>query len=272
MAELPFHLKTLEPLTGALDILRFFGTVDVASMSTDVITSTLGLSERAASKAIRRLVTKNYIQMDPDQTYRLSEKGNEAVEELAEYDEATGGGLELPDEFYIGGDDEEEDALELVLAELPIDLPEGIVPPSQPEKLASPAAPVAKKIARRMVLAVPQPLVANQPFDVLVGFHEAPPDEQLPNTAQLVIRLSVVNGEPEAPEDALFALSNAHAHHAIQVTPGRYKEVRIRLEAYQMGASGGIDEIGGMYVDVPVTESGQSGQWAAFGADVALVV
>ena len=56
MAELPFHLKTLEPLRGALDILRFFGVIDSPTADAEAIKDTLGLSDRAMPKAIRRLV------------------------------------------------------------------------------------------------------------------------------------------------------------------------------------------------------------------------
>ncbi|MCU0480852.1 MAG: hypothetical protein MUE54_06530 [Anaerolineae bacterium] len=89
--ELPFHLKTLEPLPGALDILRYFGDLDGESADADQICEDLDMSDRRFSKAIRRLVTKEYLSMEGDMVYRLTRLGNQAVEELRDYDEATGG-------------------------------------------------------------------------------------------------------------------------------------------------------------------------------------
>lgn len=89
--ELPFHLKTLEPLPGALNILRYMGGLDEETADADQISEALNLSERSFSKAIRRLVTKDYLSMEGDMVYRLTNLGERAVEELREYDEATGG-------------------------------------------------------------------------------------------------------------------------------------------------------------------------------------
>lgn len=84
--DLPFHLKALPP--EALDVLRYFGTLNNPVAHAAKITDEVGLSDRTFGKVIRRLVTKGYLQMDGDQAYRLSESGNNAVDELAEYDEA----------------------------------------------------------------------------------------------------------------------------------------------------------------------------------------
>ena len=45
-----------------------------------------GLSERGFGKHIRRLVTAGYVVMDGNQIYRLTTKGGEVADELAEYD------------------------------------------------------------------------------------------------------------------------------------------------------------------------------------------
>lgn len=90
MAELPFHLKTIEPLPGALDILRYLGTLDSFTADADDICDSLDLSDRRFSKAIRRLVTKEYVVMDGDMVYRLTEQGQGAVEEIADFDAEMG--------------------------------------------------------------------------------------------------------------------------------------------------------------------------------------
>jgi len=82
--DLPFHLKALPP--EALDVLRYFGTLNDPVAHAVKITDEVGLSDRTFGKVIRRLVTKGYLQMDGDQAYRLSENGQDAVDELLEYD------------------------------------------------------------------------------------------------------------------------------------------------------------------------------------------
>lgn len=104
--ELPYHLKTLEPLTGALDILRHLrGQPDMLA-PVDVLLDDLGLSERAFGKAIRRLVTQGYVQMDGNGVYRLNETGRRAADELVEFERTTGTratGTHAIDEFGITG-------------------------------------------------------------------------------------------------------------------------------------------------------------------------
>ncbi|MBZ0295375.1 MAG: hypothetical protein K8L99_22640 [Anaerolineae bacterium] len=82
--ELPYHLKTLPP--DALDVLRYLGTVDDLMAYKDDICEAVDLTDRGFGKVIRRLVTKNYVVMDGSQVYRLTELGQQSVEELAAYD------------------------------------------------------------------------------------------------------------------------------------------------------------------------------------------
>lgn len=229
--ELPFHLKTIEPLPGALDILRYFGTLNEDTADSDQICEALELSERRFSKAIRRLVTKDYLTMDGDMIYRLTDHGQEAVEELKKYDEATGGGLGKT-------------------------------------ASSSPTDDSTETVTRRMIIALPQTLVANQRASVVVGFHEGE------GSAELVVRLSVINGQPEKPEDAIFSLSESSAQEAIRITPGAYDKVRVRAQAFQLGDNpGDIDVAGGMYVDVPVVANDQGDHdLVAYGADINIKV
>lgn len=231
--ELPFHLKTLEPLPGALDILRYFGTLESDTADTDQICTALDLSERRFSKAIRRLVTKDYLTMDGEMIYRLTEQGQEAVEELAKYDEATGGGLGAP-------------------------------------ARVTPSTPIMQSITRRMIIALPRTLVAEQTASVVVGFH----DGDMPAPAEIVVRLSVVNGKPEKPEDAIFLLTQNAAQEAVQVTPGSFDRMRIRAQVFQLGDNPGeIDVAGGMYVDVPVVAQDVGDDTlVAYGTDVIIKV
>ena len=88
--ELPYHLKTLEPLTGALDILRFLRNEADMLAPVDTLLDSLELSERAFGKAIRRLVTQGYVQMDAEAVYRLTDNGRRAADELLEYETSIG--------------------------------------------------------------------------------------------------------------------------------------------------------------------------------------
>jgi DNA-binding MarR family transcriptional regulator len=230
MAELPFHLKTIEPLPGALDILRYFGGLDTTTASADDICDDLDLSDRRFSKAIRRLVTKGYVQMDGEMGYRLTDQGRGAVEELATYD-AEGG-----DDAADGGRDEVEG------------------------------------VERYMTLAVPQPLIANRPTSIVVGIYEAEDGQTLEETADMVVRLSVLNGEPQNPEDEVFQLTDAAAHRTFTVTPGAFTKMRIKVQVFQLGDNpGDIDLVGGMYVDEDVAASvGDPPQIFGYGTTLSL--
>ncbi len=222
--ELPFHLKTLQPLPGALDIIRYFGQNDIITADADTLCDALGLSDRSFSKAIRRLVTKGYILMDGDMVYRLSDQGQDAAEELAAYDATA------------------------------------TANPAPAEK-SSPVR-TTHVIPRRMVAVVPMSMKVNQDAPITIGFHPAthPHDE-----VDILVRLSVLNGEPSTPQDILFSLTNNSAAQHTLISPGSYDEIRIKLQAYQLGEMGDINEIGGMYIDVPVTAGEANSTQTAYG-------
>lgn len=83
--ELSINLKKLEPLPGAFDILRYLNTREEYVATTDEIMTDLDMSERRFNKAIRRLVTTDYVQMGAQGEYRLTEMGVQAAEELEAY-------------------------------------------------------------------------------------------------------------------------------------------------------------------------------------------
>lgn len=227
MPELPFHLKTIEPVLGALDILRFLGALDQPYADAYTICDNLGLSDRGFSKAIKRLVTKGYVQMDGDRVYRLTQQGNLAVEELAAYDE------EAP-------------------------------------AMGASNSSGAGEAERRLVLVVPRVIVADQPCEIHVGVNA---DDQgiLSSPTDLVVRVAVVNGEPSKPQDLIFQLSNDASYKAFTIQPGRYTQVRLRIQAFQIGPNeDDINPAGGMYVDVYVTasEDEADSRLLAYGTDI----
>ncbi len=129
--ELPFHLRTIESLPGALDILRYFGTLEEGVADTEQIIDALDLSDRRFNKAIRRLVTKGYLYMDEDSFYRLTDEGQDSIQELAEYDAASGG-LQSGSAFTVSS---------------------------------------TQQTTRRMIFAAPNTLVAGKATSIVIGFH-----------------------------------------------------------------------------------------------------
>ncbi len=224
--DLPFHLKTLPP--EALDVIRFFGTLDVPVADVDTIYTGVGLSERSFGKVIRRLVTKGYVQMDGAQTYRLTDQGHRAVEELEAYDETA---------------------------------------PAE----ESSASTTARSVKRRLVVALPRTLVAGKAAKVHVGFNPALSGQSLPEASDMVLRLSVLNGEPSRPKETSLQLDDDSAQHSFDVTAGHYTKARIKVQVFQLGPNpDDISVAGGLYVDANVVADakGADDRLTAYGADV----
>lgn len=89
MPELSIELKKLETLRGAFDIIRYLSEDDTPAGADDICDD-LDMSDRRFGKAIKRLVTRSYVQMNSDYAYFLTQKGLSAAEELAEFDAAGG--------------------------------------------------------------------------------------------------------------------------------------------------------------------------------------
>ncbi|MBI5931488.1 MAG: hypothetical protein HY862_19430 [Chloroflexi bacterium] len=81
---LPFELTTMPEQ--ALEILRYMGRIQVDNIHSDELMNGLGMSERSFSKGIKRLVTKSYMAMDEARYYRVTQKGYQAIEDIAGYD------------------------------------------------------------------------------------------------------------------------------------------------------------------------------------------
>lgn len=226
--ELSYKLQTLLPLKGALDILRMLGAAPPYMADSYDIMQQLDLSDRSFSKAIRRLATAGYVQMDGDQVYRLTEKGKEASEEIAEYD--------------------------------------AVAPPEG----ASSEKPV-DTVKRRVILAIPSAFTAGKLTNVVVAFSPITNGQRMSEAADMVVRLSVMNGEPSGSEDLIFSVNNDSVQETTQVVAGFFTQVRLKLQVFQLGPNpDDINVAGGMYVDVNVLpEDGQSAsRLIAYGVDV----
>lgn len=225
MTELPFHLKTLEPLPGALDTLRYLSTLPDHSADVLTLQDALGVSSVTFGKAIRRLVTKSFVQMDSAESYRLTDAGRRAAEELAAYDAEMGG---APVQTHNTGGD----------------------------------------LTGRLVLVVPQPLVAGRQVEVNVGTALDPDSDPIPSGADLLVRLSTVNATPAHTQDASLLLNGGPERCGFLLTPEAYTAVRVRVEVYQMMPDDAdVVPCGGLYVDLPVVaQAAAPSQRAAYGA------
>lgn len=227
--ELPFHLQTLEPLPGALDIIRYLGRITTPDADVDEICDALDMSDRRFNKAIRRLVTKGYVQMTGDMVYALSKEGRAAAQILAQYD------VEHPRSAS-----------------------------------SSSGSSSDGEISTKLVVAMPRRLVAQQANPVIVGIDGS----EVGTSADLVVRLSVINGDPFQPEDALISLEGAPVQYAFTVTPDAYDKVRVRIEVYQFGPNpDDINVSGGLYVDADVIGAADANQpMIAYASDIKVLV
>lgn len=154
--ELPFHLKALPP--EALDVLRYLGTLPDPVAHAIEISDSVGLSDRTFGKVIRRLVTKGYLQMAGDQEYRLTESGQDAVDELAEVEAANPAS-------------------------------------ARPDRRAS--APTITQVKRRMLLVAPRSLKAGQPNQVVVAFQPATQSVQRTDLVVRLTAVHAMPGRPQ---------------------------------------------------------------------------
>jgi predicted transcriptional regulator len=121
---------------------------------------------------------------------------------------------------------------------------------------------------RRLVLVMPRQLAANQPAHLVVGIAPLPSQS---TTADVVARLSVLNGEPNAPQEATFELDGDSSVHDFLITPGPFSKARIKVEVFQLGPNpDDIAVAGGMYVDVPISTEAGSGERIAYGTNITI--
>ena len=241
---LPSDLERLLPQ--ALDVIRFLGLQEDGSAPVDAIIAGTGLSERTGGKAIRRLVTRYYLDMPEQGYYRLTESGWRAVQDLRTFDG------EFP----------------------PADLPAEEVEDQQEESddLPAPAQPVRQ--ARRLSMFLPKELVIRSTTILRAGF-DAPaagePPLRLPG--RVILRLNALGCEIDPVDRPLeVAVSAAAGPVRFRVTPGREGAMRFRLEAFQLMGQQSVLPVGGMVFDLNVAgfPTPASAEFHALGAVVYL--
>jgi len=83
------ELKRFEHLKGAFEIIQYLGETSNPADEYQICDD-LDMSERRFGKAIKRLVTRGFVQMNGDREYFLTQTGEGAADELDEYFEGGG--------------------------------------------------------------------------------------------------------------------------------------------------------------------------------------
>lgn len=127
-----------------------------------------------------------------------------------------------------------------------------------------------QSITRRAVLIAPQPLISGTEAALQVGFEPAAEGQSAALTLNVVVRVSVINGEPSRTQEAHLNLSDSHVSHSFTVIAGAQRPLRVRVQVFQLDDSGeNITIAGGMYVDLDVAATAPAIEpLAAYGCDV----
>jgi predicted transcriptional regulator len=126
-------------------------------------------------------------------------------------------------------------------------------------------------LRRHVVLVTPRKLTADMPVEVVLGFEDADDDEALNAPVNMLVRLSLINGEPRRPKEASFMLGNRKLQQEFEINAGHFTTARVRVEVCQFHDDGDdFDFCGGLYVDLPVSLDADSSVKVAHGIDVIL--
>jgi hypothetical protein len=233
---LPLELQKLPPQ--ALDVIRYLDGRDSGADVATILWGT-GLSERALGKAIRRLVTRYYVQLLGQGVYALTQIGKQAAQEIRAYDTGTPGES-----------------------------------PAAVSGTPAVAAP-AERHPRRLSVWVAHELVVGMKAMLLVGFNAPVGDSiALQQPARLVLRLSAPGCDVEPVERPLdVAVERPAGPVQFRVVPRREGLVRIKIEADQLVTLHELVPLGGIYFDLRVSlyPTPHSAKFHALGAPVGLV-
>ncbi len=196
---LPFELTTL-PRYG-LEIIGYLYACDNYAAEDMQIIDALGISERGFGKALRRLVTKEYVEMQYGGPYALTEKGVEAAEAIAAHQ-----------------DEEIHEAA------------------AEPQGYDASLA-VTMSISRRLIAIFPRTYVAGQPgYFFLKVDAPGPQDDLSPAAADLTVRLQNACLVEPAQRDLNVPPDEASAAVRFAITPPAAGQYRTSIEVFQTTA------------------------------------
>lgn len=216
-------------LPQALDVIRYLATRENGASIEEMVEGT-GLSERVLGKAIRRLVTRYYVEMPAQGFYRLTTRGKQAAGEITDFDGATPSASRA---------EESKPA--------PTPAPPAAPRPAAPE-------PVVERHTRRLSVFFAKEMVIRSSTTLRGGF-DAPLAGQPPlkQPARVILRLSAPGCDVAPVERPVEVGINAPAGPIqFQITPRREGTVRVKLEAFQLVTLRDLQPVGGMYFDLNV--------------------
>lgn len=227
MTGLPTDLQKLPP--SALDVIRFLG-VRGDGATTDEIVAGTGLSARAFGKAIRRLVTRYYVEMPEPEYYTLTSNGQEAARALGVH--AGDGAQATP---------------QATAQQAPPQAAPGAT-------VTSPGGAAIAWHPRRISAFLPKEMVVRTPVPLRIGF-EGPEDGANPlrGPVRVIVRVSVPDCTVEPIERPLELPPRAPAGPVrFRITPQDTGTARVRVEVFQLLGPDRVLAAGGMFFDLPV--------------------
>lgn len=246
---LSVELQKLPPQ--ALDVIRFLKDYE-HGVEVDAILSGTGLSERAFGKAIRRLVTRYYVNMPSQNTYVLTSMGRDAAEEIQTFDGAAPATVTRPAAVS------DEEAPAAAAAQVP--------QVSETPIICHP---------RRLSVLVAQEFVMGMKSMLLVGFDSPTPDvPPMEAPGQIVLRLSAPGCNIDPVERPIeVAVDRACGPVQFRVQPRLEGLLRIKIEAAQFINDFDTVPIGGIFFDLDVVPfpTSRSAEFRALGAVVELI-
>ncbi|GEM_PF-2708477 len=230
---LVFELQQLP--SSALAVLRYFAQSGNHRADEGDLMVGASLTERSLSTAMKQLITQKYVTMDvSDWTYQLTEKGLSVMGDLAEVDRERG------QTAWFARDAEETE---------------------QPERVST------QHYRLQMVLA--EPLIVGERVAVYAGVTSLRAEER----ALLVLRLSAIHATVHSPTEHILDPNTSATQAIFYITPERFKQARLRLEAYYLDdLSGDWFLAGGMYFDTDLAPSSADvqGEFVTYGTQIAV--
>jgi len=248
----PPELDRLLPQARA--VIRYLGVQPGRAAPLPAIAEGAGLSERAARKAVRQLVTRYYLGMPATGVYALTEAGQQAARALA---------------ASAGTSPEEADTLPAEPPPAPADAgPTAAIP-------AGGDTPRAAELRqrRRLTVAAPGELVLGMAVVLHVGLSAPDPGQPpLRQPARLVVRLSADGCRVEPRDRPLEVGAGAAGPVRFRVTAQRPGDHALRVEVFQLTGSGDLRRAGGMLCDLCAAElpTPRAAEVATLGAPLTL--